>query len=146
MKEVSLYRALSIFAIFAFLSGCKGSTGPEELPLAGTWTYSATGLKFSNATCSITDVTLTLHQRGDLFTGFASGGTGTCDGSPPTPLRDMTVNEGRFNPEGGAVIFKVSGDLSNLGQLSGRTITGTTTSRNLLNTGPGTGTFIMTRR
>jgi hypothetical protein len=144
---VLLYRAFLMFAVLAFLPGCKSSTGLEELPLAGTWTYSVTGLKFSDgATCSLTDITLTIHQRGDLFTGFASGGTGSCNGSPPTPLRDMTVNEGRFNPEGGAVIFKVTGDLNNLGRLSGRTITGTTTSRNLLNTGPGTGTFTMTRQ
>lgn len=141
-----MHRGVSILPVLALLNGCGSPTEPDALTIEGTWEYSVSNLEFSDATCALAGVILTLYQRGDQFVGFASGGTGACNGAPPTPLREMTVNEGRIDRDAGAVIFKVTGDLSNAGILAGRTITGTVRSQNMLGSGGGVGTFVMTKR
>jgi hypothetical protein len=113
--------------------------------LEGEWRYTVRDLRFRDATCTLR-YTLTIHQREDVFVGFAKDGNINCLGSGAgSSLRLVTLDNGKYFSELNRVIFFITKDLKHYGEGDGDTVRGAVESENLLNTGPGQGTFLMER-
>jgi hypothetical protein len=102
MPRSSLRRARFAFAcvtLALLLPACGGDnpTGPsDDFDIEGAWSWRVTNATTSNATCSVTGVTITFTRNNGALTGrrVATGGgnmTCTINGSPATA--NYTTND-----------------------------------------------------
>lgn len=86
------------------LAACgDDSTGPEDVDLSGSWTYSATIEQGDFPDCSIEDAPLTLEQNGNLLAGSLEISSIQCGDEIFTCpiLESISVNSGRHREDGG---------------------------------------------
>lgn len=94
------------FVLTLALAACgDDSTGPEDVDLSGSWTYSATIEQEDAESCRIEDAPLTLEQNGDLLSGTLEIGTIQCGNANCPTLESVSVNSGRHR-EGGGIEFE----------------------------------------
>lgn len=91
-------------ALTVALTACgDDSTGPEDVDLSGSWTYSATIQQEEIDDCRIEGAPLTLEQNGNLLSGTLEIGTFQCgDETFDCPNIDaVSVGSGRHREDGG---------------------------------------------
>lgn len=135
-------RNCAVAALALAMAACSGdsggSMGPVIPQVAGTWTYSATNIAGSGASCSVTGLTLTVNQTAETFTGSYSGGSMTCSGNGESatlgPFQG-TIVSGSIS--GNSVSFDLdTQDWRNTGTINGSSMSGTVTVRFDLGSGP----------
>jgi len=120
-------------------SGCGGDSGagpmapagPSTPQIGGVWTYSASNVAGGGASCTVTNLRLTLVPTGTTFTGTYSGGSMVCSGNGQTvtlgPFQG-TVANGTLNGTG--VSFDLdTQDWRSTGSVNGSSMSGQVTVR-----------------
>jgi hypothetical protein len=124
-------------------AGCGHHPAVPDGEVAGEWSYAATDVPYGSMRCAFSDVTVTLTQKGSLISGFASGGTLSCNGGPRDPIQnDATINQGSFNS--GRLFFTIGPEFKHSGDLDGDRVEGVTSS--LDGDTEGDGHFTMRRK
>ena len=156
------FRARAYGAIVALifgltLSACDdGPSGPsEDFDIVGQWSWRVTNATASNASCSVTNVTLTFSRNDGILTGHrvaTGGGNVTCtvDGTPTTSnytsndeIDNLTLvdTEINFTFATSSGTWQMSGDITTDDTMGGTaTIRLESTAGTLVLTGPWTAT------
>jgi len=136
-------RTLVLALATALTAGCSGDaatgpTGPITPQIGGAWTYSASNVAGGGASCTISNLRLSITPSGTTFSGTYSGGVLVCTGNGQTvtlgPFQGIVVN-GTIN--GTSIAFDLdTQDWRNVGTVGGSSMSGQVTVRLDFGQGP----------
>jgi hypothetical protein len=146
--EVTFMKRLALIGFALALSASSDSTGPKNVNVAGSWTYSVTNLVGGGLSCNTGGTTVTIAQSGTTFSGTYTGGTLSCNSLGDFAIGTGTVANGTVSDNAVAFDFDTQ-DWANTGSASGNTISGTATVRLVTSSNQTiilTGNFSMVKR
>jgi hypothetical protein len=141
-------KRLALVAFALALTACADSTGPKNVNVSGSWTYSVTNLVGGGLSCNTGGTTVTIAQSGTTFSGTYTGGTLSCNSLGDFAIGTGTVANGTVSDNAVAFDFDTQ-DWANTGSASGNTISGTATVRLVTSSNQTiilTGNFSMVKR